>query len=96
MTIAVDQARAWAAGGESEAMEFKRTTGERRTALRTLCAMLNNRGGRGLFGVEADGRLSGQQVSGRTIEEIAQEIQELDPPAFPTIDRIEVGGERSS
>lgn len=94
MTIAVDQIRAWAAAGESETMEFKRTTGERRTALRTLCAMLNNRGGRVLFGVEADGRVSGQQVSGRTIEEIAQEIQELDPPAFPTIDRVEVEGGR--
>ena len=96
MTIAIDQTRAWAAVGESKAMEFKRATGERRRALCTLCAMLNNLGGRGLFGVEAEGRLSGQQVSGRTIEEIAQEIQELDSPAFPTIDRIEVGGERSS
>ena len=73
MTIAIDQTRAWAAVGESKAMEFKRATGERRRALCTLCAMLNNLGGRGLFGVEAEGRLSGQQVSGRTIEEIAQE-----------------------
>jgi ATP-dependent DNA helicase RecG len=87
-----DQIKAWAASGESETLEFKRTTGERREAVRSLCAMLNNRGGRVLFGVEADGRVIGQQVSDHTIEEIAQEIKELDPPAFPTIDRVDVGG----
>lgn len=89
-----EQIKAWATSGESETLEFKRTTGERREAVRTLCAMLNNRGGRVLFGVEADGRVTGQQVSDHTIEEIAQEIKELDPPAFPTIDRVDVGGGR--
>lgn len=89
-----EQIQTWAASGESETMEFKRTTGERREAVRTLCAMLNHRGGRVLFGVEADKRVTGQQVSDHTIEEIAQEIKELDPPAFPTIDRVDVGGGR--
>jgi ATP-dependent DNA helicase RecG len=91
MTVTPDQIRAWAVSGETETMEFKRTTGERREAVRTLCAMLNHRGGRVLFGVEADGRVTGQQVSDHTIEEIAQEIKEPDPPAFPTIDRVDVG-----
>lgn len=86
-----EQIKAWAASGESETLEFKRTTGERREAARTLCAMLNHRGGRVLFGVDADGRVTGQQVSDHTIEEIAREIKELDPPVFPTIDRVEVG-----
>ena len=39
-----DQIAAWAAAGQSETVEFKRTTGERREATRTLCAMLNDRG----------------------------------------------------
>ncbi|MGB4781256.1 helix-turn-helix domain-containing protein, partial [Candidatus Methylomirabilis sp.] len=89
-----DQIASWAASGESETMEFKRTTGERREAVRTLCAMLNHRGGRVLFGVDVDRRVTGQQVSDHTIEEIAQEIKELDPPAFPSIDRVDVGGGR--
>jgi ATP-dependent DNA helicase RecG len=89
-----EQIKAWAASGESETMEFKRTTGERREAARTLCAMLNHRGGQVLFGVEANGQVTGQHVSDHTIEEIAQEIKELDPPAFPTIDRVDVGGGR--
>lgn len=89
-----EQIKAWAASGESETLEFKRTTGERREAVRTLCAMLNHRGGRVLFGVTTDGQATGQQVSDHTIEEVAQEIKELDPPAFPTIDRVDVGGGR--
>jgi ATP-dependent DNA helicase RecG len=54
--------------------------------------MLNHRGGRVLFGVAPDGQVAGQQVSDRTIEELAQELKELDPPVFPTIDRVEVDG----
>ena len=92
--ISLEQIVVWARAGESWTLELKRTTNERREAVRTLCAMLNNRGGQVLFGVEADGRVTGQQVSDHTIEEIAQEIKELDPPAFPTIDRVDVGGER--
>jgi ATP-dependent DNA helicase RecG len=83
-----EQIVSWAASGESETLEFKRTTGERQEGMRTLCAMLNNRGGRVLFGVEADGQVMGQQVSDHTIEEVAQEIQRIDPPTFPIIDRV--------
>lgn len=83
-----------ARAGESEVTEFKRTTGERREAMQTLCAMLNHRGGRVLFGVQPDGRVAGQQVSDKTLEELAQEIRDIDPPAFPQIERIANGGGR--
>jgi ATP-dependent DNA helicase RecG len=92
--VTPEQITAWAAAGESETTEFKRTTGERREAARTVCAMLNNRGGRVLFGVEPDGRVKGQQVSDHTIEEVSQALQDIDPPAFPSIDRVDVGGGR--
>ena len=62
----------WCAGGESDTLEFKKTTNERREAVKTLCAMLNHRGGRVLFGVNASGTVLGQQVSDRTLEELAQ------------------------
>lgn len=74
--------------GESETLEFKRTTGERREATRTLCAMLNHRGGRVIFGVEPDGRILGQMISERTVEEVAQELGEIEPPVFPSIERL--------
>jgi ATP-dependent DNA helicase RecG len=86
-----EQIATWAAVGESETLEYKRTTGERREAARTVCAMLNHRGGRVLFGVEPDGRVLGQQVSDHTLEEVAQELRAIDPPVFPTIDRVDVG-----
>lgn len=79
----------WVRGGESETLELKGTTGERREAARTICAMLNHRGGRVIFGVEPDGRLIGQMVSDRTVEEVAQELGEIDPPVFPSIERVD-------
>lgn len=92
--ITMEQIRQWAASSESETLEFKRTTSERREAVRTLCAMLNHRGGRVLFGISPDGQITGQQVSDHTIEEIAQEIKEIDPPVFPSIERIGTVGNR--
>ncbi len=66
-----DQLTALAAKGESDTLEFKRSTGERREAMQALCAMLNHRGGRVLFGVTPAGSVAGQQVSDRTLEELA-------------------------
>jgi len=87
MTVA--EIEAWVRGGESETLELKRTTGERREAARTICAMLNHRGGRVIFGVEPDGRMIGQMVSERTVEEVAQELGEIEPPVFPSIERVD-------
>lgn len=84
----------WVAAGESETLEFKRSTGEKRTAMRTLCGMLNHRGGRVLFGVDPGGSVVGQHVSERTMEELAQEIREIDPPVFPGLERVPVGDGR--
>lgn len=83
-----DQLTALAANGESDTLEFKRSTGERREAMHALCAMLNHRGGRVLFGVAPDGSVVGQQVSDRTLEELAQEIQSIEPPVFPDVVRM--------
>lgn len=93
MTSPADIA-AWAAAGESETLELKRSTGRRREAARAICAMLNHRGGRVVFGVAPDGRVVGQQVSDRTVEEVAGELGQIEPPVFPSIDRVDVGGGR--
>ncbi len=86
--MTLDQVAAMTAAGESETVEFKRTTGTRREAVQTVCAMLNQRGGHVLFGVTPRGEVVGQQVSERTIEEISAEIRRIDPPAFPGIERV--------
>ena len=59
-----------ASGGESETLEFKTTTGQRREAARTLSAMLNGQGGSVLFGVCPDGKVVGQQVADSTLEKV--------------------------
>jgi len=89
-----EQLQAIVAAGESETLEFKKTTGQRSEAMHDLCAMLNHRGGRVLFGVDPQGQIVGQQVSDRTIEELAQEIQQIEPPVFPTVERVDVGSGR--
>ena len=88
--MTLDEIRRMAASGESETVEFKETTGERNEAAKSLCAMLNHQGGTVLFGVTPRGKISGQQVSDRTIEEVSAEIQEIDPPVFPTVTQHEV------
>ncbi len=89
--MALDEILALAAERESETLEFKRTTGTRREAAATVCALLNHRGGHVLFGVTPEGEVVGQEVSDRTMEEVSAEIQRIDPPAFPEVGRIRVG-----
>ncbi len=84
------QVQALVAEGESETLEFKKTTGQRSEAMHDLCAMLNHRGGRVLFGVDPQGKIAGQQVSDRTLEELTQELQQIEPPIFPQVDRVDV------
>ena len=90
----VERIASMVAAGESETLEFKATTRTRREAAMTLCAMLNGHGGQVLFGVTPERQAVGQQVSERTIEEISAELQRIDPPAFPGIERVPVTGDR--
>lgn len=76
--------------GESETLEFKSTTGARREAAATVCAMLNQQGGHVLFGVTPDGDPVGQHVGDRTIEDLSAELGRIDPPVYPTIERVPV------
>ena len=74
--------------GESETIEFKATTGQRTEAARTLSAMLNGQGGRVLFGVQPGGRVTGQQVGEKTLQDITQECQDIHPSHPPSIERV--------
>ena len=86
----IEDVRRLVATGESEEVEFKSTTGTRREAAMTICAMLNQHGGQVLFGVSPEGLIAGQQVRERTMEEVSAELSRIDPPAFPTVKRVPV------
>ena len=83
------------ARGESETLEFKKTTGERVEAARTVCAMLNQRGGVVLIGVTKEGTVAGQQIGDGTIERMATELQNIEPPVFPSIDSVPVAADKA-
>lgn len=83
------------APGESEQIEFKRSTGTRAEGARTVCAMLNGTGGFVFFGVNDRGELVGQDVTARTMEDIAQELRRIEPPAFPDINVVPLENGRS-
>ena len=91
-----EQINEWIASGESEVIEFKNSTGARREAVKTLCAMLNSRGGSVIFGVDPEHRLTGQLVGDQTIEHLAQELRLIDPPVTLSIDRVPVGEQREA
>lgn len=76
------------AAGESLTLELKKSTAEKDRACRTLCAFANGQGGYLMFGVTPSGKTVGQQVTDRTLEELAQEFQGFEPPLFPQIDRV--------
>jgi len=84
----LEMLRQIAASGETDTTEFKRTTGELTAGIRTVCALLNKGGGFVLFGVHDSGRLSGQPVSTKTREEIAQQLHKIEPPVFPDLEEV--------
>lgn len=76
------------AKGESEVLEFKKSTGQLSEATKTVCALLNGRGGVVVFGVADNGDIVGQHVATKTLEDISHELSRIDPPAFPKITTI--------
>jgi ATP-dependent DNA helicase RecG len=83
------------AQGESEALEFKRSTAELRRAGETLCAFLNGEGGQVLIGVAPNGKIVGQQVADVTLRDIAATLGRFEPSARIEMDRVDVGEGRT-
>lgn len=75
---------------EGYPLEFKATTGELKEGLQTICAFLNGKGGKVLFGVKDDATITGQQVSEKTLREIAEATQKFEPMPQIDVQRIPV------
>ncbi len=75
---------------ESIDIEFKSTTGEIKSACKTLCAFLNCEGGIVFIGVKDDGRLVGQMVTDHTRLEIANELGKFEPPANIKVEYVPI------
>lgn len=91
MTVNQKELEQIALQGETEAVEFKKSTAQLRRAMETLCGMLNGHGGRVLFGIAPQGQILGQEVSDKTLREVADQLRRFEPPATIAQTRIELG-----
>lgn len=92
--ITREDLRQFASAGESETVEFKRSTGQLTRVGETLCAMLNAGGGAVLVGVTDEGEVVGQNVADTTLRAVAAMLAELEPDAPVRLDRVDVEGGR--
>ena len=81
--------------GETQKVEFKRTTSQKKPAAQTLCAMLNTDGGHVIFGVTDNKEIKGQEVVSKTIEDVVAELRKISPFVSPEIFVIPVEKNRS-
>ncbi|MBI4454932.1 MAG: putative DNA binding domain-containing protein [Acidobacteria bacterium] len=88
----LNEAQKIVAAGESEAVEFKKSTAQLNRAGETLCALLNAAGGVVIFGVTSTGEIVGQQISDKTLQDVGNMVQMFEPPASIKIDRIALPG----
>lgn len=77
-------------GEETEQIEFKLSTGEKKEALESICAILNkHRQGTIYFGIKDDGYVVGQQISDSTKRDVSRWINEaIYPRITPTIETL--------
>ena len=65
-------------GIETETLEFKKSTGELKEAMHSICAILNkHQYGELYFGVKTDGTVIGQVVTEESLREVSQKIKNL-------------------
>ena len=93
--MTLDEVRGIVEGGESPQVEFKRSTGQRSAAARSVCGMLNGTGGHVLFGVADDGEIVGQEVSDSTRQDIARELSQIEPQVVLDPKIVPVEGDRA-
>ena len=80
--------------GESDRLEFKKSTTQMKPAFETLCGFLNGGGGVILFGVTDNGQIVGQHVGDKTKQELARELSKIEPKPSPEIQYIDIGQDK--
>lgn len=77
--------------GESEKLEFKKSSATLKSAAETLCAFLNDSGGVVLIGVTDDKKIVGQHITDQTQLEIANTLRKFEPTANIQIQYLDIG-----
>ena len=81
-------------GIETEILEFKKSTGEIKEAMYSICAMLNkHQHGELYFGVKNDGTPVGQDVSEETLRLVSHRIGvAIKPVIYPEVNKVIIDG----
>ncbi len=90
----IEQLQQLVGRGESDRLEFKKSTTQMKPAFETLCAFLNGGGGVILFGVTDNGQIVGQHVGDKTKQELARELSKIEPKPSPEIQYIDIGQDK--
>ena len=82
-------------GIETETLEFKKSTGELKEAIQSICAILNkHQHGELYFGVKQDGTPIGQVVTEESLREVSQKIKNfIEPKIYPEINKVVIDGD---
>lgn len=77
---------------ETETIEYKKSTGELKEGVISICSMLNKHGiGTLYFGVSPKCEVVGQDISEATLREVSKAIAEnIKPQIYPTVERIKL------
>ncbi|MDD5655664.1 MAG: ATP-binding protein [Elusimicrobia bacterium] len=94
MTASPRAIRRLISGGESETLEFKKSTGELKEAVVSAASILNkHHGGELYFGIKNDGTVTGQAVSGQTLRDVSRALAEhIEPRVYPHVNVIKLSG----
>lgn len=81
-------------GIETETLEFKKSTGELKEAMHSICAILNkHQHGELYFGVKPDGTPVGQVITEESLREVSQKIKNfIEPKIYPQINKVVIDG----
>ncbi len=81
-------------GIETEFLEFKKSTGELKEAVNSICAILNkHQHGELYFGVKPDGTPIGQIVTEESLRDVSQKIKNfIEPQIYPEINKVVIDG----
>lgn len=89
--MTIQDIRQLISGDEHRQLELKKTTGELKDAMHSLCAMLNSDGGYVIIGIAPSTlKIQGQVVSDRTRQEIAVELRKIEPYVNMPVKYIDV------
>ncbi len=79
-------------GKESENIEFKKSTGQLSKSMDDIASILNKNGeGVLYFGIKPDGEVCGQEISEKTLNDVAETIKaSIKPMIYPKIEEINI------